>query len=51
MPGYLTTMGYFPESGIAAAIQVNTDAGRSVGMPMHEVLVRLVEHAIVATAP
>lgn len=43
MPGYLTAMGYFPESGIAAAVQVNTDDGRAVGMPMHEVLVRLAE--------
>jgi len=43
MPGYLTAMGYFPEHGIAAAIQVNTDDGRAVGMPLHEVLVRLAE--------
>lgn len=43
MPGYLTAMGYFPEHGVAAAIQVNTDDGRSVGMPLHEVLVRLTE--------
>jgi len=45
MPGYLTAMGYFPDSGIAAAVQVNIDDGRSVGMPMHEVLVRLAEKA------
>ncbi len=43
MPGYLTTMGYFPDHGVAAAIQVNTDDGRAVGMPLPAVLVRLVE--------
>lgn len=43
MPGYLTCMGYFPELGVAAAVQVNTDNGRGVGMPLHLVLVRLVE--------
>ncbi len=42
MPGYLTCMGYFPELGVSAAIQVNTDNGRAVGMPLHQVLVRLV---------
>jgi hypothetical protein len=36
-------MGYFPELGVAAAVQVNTDNGRGVGMPLHLVLVRLVE--------
>ncbi len=43
MPGYLTAMGYFPDLGVAAAIQVNTDDGRAVGMPLHEVMIRLVE--------
>jgi D-alanyl-D-alanine carboxypeptidase len=46
MPGYLTSMGYFPDSEIAAAIQVNTDDGRALGMPMHEILIRLVEIAL-----
>ena len=42
MPGYRTAMGYFPEQGVAAAIQVNCDDERRVGMPLTEVLVRLV---------
>jgi D-alanyl-D-alanine carboxypeptidase len=46
MPGYLTSMGYFPEHGIAAAIQVNTDDGRSLRMPLHAVLVRLTEQTL-----
>lgn len=49
MPGYLTTMGYFPEQGVAAAIQINTDDGRSVRMPLHTVLVRLIERALKGT--
>ncbi|MDP6941588.1 MAG: serine hydrolase domain-containing protein [Planctomycetota bacterium] len=46
MPGYLTAMGYFPEFGISAAIQVNTDDGRAIGMPLQEALVELVECAM-----
>jgi len=45
MPGYLSSMGYFPESGLAAAIQLNTDDGRRVGRPLSAVLVELVQAA------
>jgi len=51
MPGYLTAMGYFPDSGIAAAIQVNTDDGKALKMPLHEILVRLSERVLFAAAP
>ncbi|MEM7305430.1 MAG: serine hydrolase domain-containing protein [Planctomycetota bacterium] len=44
MPGYSTTMGYFPDADIAAAFQVNA-TGLSLGRPIHEVLVELVEIA------
>jgi D-alanyl-D-alanine carboxypeptidase len=30
-PGYLTEIEYFPEHGIAVAVQFNTDAGRTLG--------------------
>ncbi len=45
MPGYITCMGYFPQHDVAAAIQVNCDDERALKMPMHEVLVRVVEAA------
>ena len=50
MPGYLTAMGYFPDSGIAVAIQVNTDDGKALKMPLHEILVRLSERVLFAAA-
>jgi D-alanyl-D-alanine carboxypeptidase len=37
-PGYLSEMMYFPAYGIAVAVQVNTDDGRSLGMPLHRLL-------------
>ena len=46
MPGYLTSMGWFPESGISGAVQVNTDDGRSLGRPLGMVLVQLTSIAI-----
>jgi len=39
--GYLTAMGYFPEQDLGVAVQLNTDDGRAVGKPLHEVLVDL----------
>ena len=51
MPGYLTCMGYFPDLGVAAAVQVNTDNGRGVGMPLHRVLVRLVQRLQASLRP
>ena len=41
MPGYLTSMGWFPESGIAGALQVNTDDARALGRPLGMLLVQL----------
>ena len=41
MPGYLTSMGYFPELDLGAALQLNTDDGRRLGAPMRAILVRL----------
>lgn len=38
MPGYLSTMGWFPELEVAAAFQMNTDDGRGLGVPQHLVL-------------
>jgi len=46
MPGYLTSMGLFPESGISGAVQVNTDDGRALGRPLGMVLVQLASIAI-----
>ena len=43
MPGYLSTMGYFPESKLAFAIQLNTDDARRVGRPLHALLVELAQ--------
>lgn len=38
-PGYLTSMGYFPEHGFAAALQLNTDDLRALRVPsVHLVL-------------
>ncbi len=37
-PGYRSTMGWFPEHRVAAALQVNHDGG--AGGPMHGLLVR-----------
>jgi len=40
MPGYLTSMAYFPDYDMALAVQINTDDVRSVG-PVHDILVDL----------
>jgi D-alanyl-D-alanine carboxypeptidase len=45
--GYLTDMAYFPERRVAAAVQYNTDSGRSLGMAP---LALLEEMAELATA-
>lgn len=44
-PGYLTSMGYFPELDVAVAIQMNTDNAAGLGRRVHEVLVELAEIA------
>jgi D-alanyl-D-alanine carboxypeptidase len=41
MPGYLTSAGYFPERGIAVALQVNTDDARKLGRPPALILAEL----------
>ena len=41
MPGHLTTLAYFPELGISAALQLNTDEARAIGRPRPMVLVEL----------
>lgn len=38
-PGYMTDMMYFPEQGIAVAVQVNTSVGQNLGKPLGRVLV------------
>ncbi|MFH0944479.1 MAG: serine hydrolase domain-containing protein [Planctomycetota bacterium] len=45
MPGYLTSLGHFPDCQISAAIQVNTDAAARIGRPLTAVLVELVRIA------
>ncbi len=49
-PGYVSSMGYFPEQEIAAAIQINTDNGRALGMPSYAFLAELVRIAKEAQA-
>ena len=46
MPGYLTSMGWFPDSRLAAAVQVNTDDGRALGRPLSTLLVQLTSIAL-----
>lgn len=38
MPGYASTMGWFPELRVAAAFQMNSDDARKLGVPQHLVL-------------
>jgi len=45
MPGYLTALAWFPDHGIAGAMQLNSDDGRTVGRPLAMVLAELVEIA------
>ena len=45
MPGYLTTMGLFPDAHISAAVQINTDNPRAVGQPLTGTMVDLVKIA------
>lgn len=45
MPGYLTTLAWFPDHGIAAALQINSDDSVAVGRPLALVLADLVEVA------
>ena len=41
MPGYLTSIGHWPDVGISAAIQLNEDDPAAIGRPLVEVLVEL----------
>jgi len=45
MPGYLTSMGWFPDARIAVALQVNTDDARALGRAPTAVLVELAQLA------
>ncbi|MCP3914956.1 MAG: beta-lactamase family protein [bacterium] len=45
MPGYLATMGFFPESGVAGALMLNGDDARGVGRPLYLLLVEIVRVA------
>ncbi len=42
MPGYLGSMGWFPELKMSAAIQLNSDDARAPGRPLWSLLVELV---------
>ncbi len=44
-PGYHSTMGWFPESGMAAAFQINTDDMRSARRPLNSVIAEFVRIA------
>ncbi len=41
MPGYLSSMAYFPDVGVAAAIQLNSDDSAPLGRPLGVVLSEL----------
>lgn len=43
MPGYQTDLMYFPELGIAAAVQINSSAPRVTGQPLARFLIRFAE--------
>jgi D-alanyl-D-alanine carboxypeptidase len=45
MPGYLSSMGWFPDIEIAAAFQVNTDDATAIGATPYRVLVELAKIA------
>ncbi|HKS26900.1 MAG TPA: serine hydrolase [Pyrinomonadaceae bacterium] len=42
-PGYITEMMYFPDAGIAIAVQVNTSVPRSTGKPLSRFITELAE--------
>ena len=42
-PGYLTEMRYFPDLGIAVAVQVNTSDGRAIGRPVGAIVQQLAD--------
>lgn len=42
-PGYLTEMRYFPDLGIAIAVQVNTSDGRAIGRPVGAIVQQLAQ--------
>lgn len=43
-PGYNSIMEYYPDLGLAVAMQVNTDtAARKLGRPLHEIVVELAQ--------
>jgi D-alanyl-D-alanine carboxypeptidase len=45
-PGYLTEMAYFPDHGLAIAVQVNSSDSRSLSTRPWAVLMDLAEHAV-----
>ncbi len=45
MPGFLTTMAYFPDHDMAVAIQVNTDAEQHLGMRLSDLATSLAQVA------
>jgi D-alanyl-D-alanine carboxypeptidase len=42
-PGYITEMMYFPEAGVAIAVQVNTSVPRATGKPLSRFITELAE--------
>jgi len=42
-PGYATTMGYFVEHGLGAALQINTEDANGLGRPLSRVLIELAQ--------
>lgn len=44
-PGYLTEMRYFPDLGLAVAVQVNSSDGRAIGQPVGAIVQAIAEAA------
>ncbi len=45
MPGYLTSMGYYPDADLAAAIQLNEDDPAALGKPLADILTEIAADA------
>ncbi|MDH3292534.1 MAG: hypothetical protein OEQ75_16135, partial [Gemmatimonadota bacterium] len=45
-PGYLAEMSYFPESGLAIAVQVNSSDVRALGLGPRQMLLELARVAV-----
>jgi D-alanyl-D-alanine carboxypeptidase len=48
-PGYMTDVMYFPERGIAVAVQVNSSVPSNFGKPLSRVLVEAAQAVIEST--